>query len=261
MTIPLDHLVINTHFAIDQAAERFRGLGFTLTPRGYHSLGSCNHLMMFADHYLEIVGLPAGGGRIRQEILDSPVGIDGLVFATEDARRTARRLAEAGFVLQPVQDFSREVVSGDKSGLARFTTARLAPGEFPAGRVYFCQHHTREWVWRPEWLTHANGVAGITALTIITDDVMSTEQHYRRLGNTERQFALNIVDYAVFARLFAGLPLPAPGGDRFAAIHFQGGDLSRIARGAAALNLPLQWREGRLQVALPDLTTLLEFLP
>ncbi len=260
MGIPLDHLVINTHFAIEKTAERFQKLGFTLTPRGYHSLGSLNHLIMFADRYLEIVGLPTGTDPIRQELLDSPVGIDGLVFATGDARRTARRLDEAGFTLQPVQEFSREVISGDRHGLARFTTVRLAAGEFSAGRVYFCQHHTPEWVWRPEWLSHPNQVTGITALTIIAGDVMSAEQHYARLGNTAR-FRLNIVDEDVFARLFAGLPLPSPGRDRFAAIHFQGGDLTRIARDAEALALPLRWRDGRLQIALPDVTTLLEFIP
>lgn len=261
MTIPLDHLVINAHFATDGAARWFEALGFTLTPRGYHSLGSINHLMMFADRYLEIVGLPTDGGRLRQELLDSPKGIDGLVFATTDAKRTARGLADAGFRLQPVQDFSREVVSGDERGLARFTTVRLAAGTFPAGRVYFCQHHTPQWVWRPEWLGHENQVNGISGLTVISGDVMNSEQQYRRLGATDARFALNIVDYPVFARHFDGLPLPAAGRDMFAAIHFQGGDLTRIARGAEAQDLPLRWREGRLQVALPELSTLLEFLP
>lgn len=260
MSIALDHLVINTHFAIEPTADCFRRLGFTLTPRGYHSLGSLNYLMMFADRYLEVVGLPAGDGPIRQELLDSPAGIDGLVFATRDARRTARRLDEAGFALQPVQEFSREVASGDSHGLARFTTVRLAAGQFPAGRVYFCQHHTPEWVWRPEWLAHANQVAGIATLTIITDDVMLAEQRYGRLGVPER-FRLNLVDDDAFAQLFAGLPLPASGRERFAAIHFQGGDLPEIALAAAAMRLPLRWHDQRLQIALPALTTLLEFIP
>ncbi|WP_413728172.1 VOC family protein [Sodalis sp. RH19] len=261
MTLPLDHLVINTHFATERAAQWFRALGFTLTPRGYHSLGSINYLMMFADRYLEIVGLPTDGGRLRQELLDSPAGIDGLVFATRDAGGTARALADAGFALQPIQDFSREVASGDEHGLARFTTVRLAAGTFPAGRVYFCQHHTPEWVWRPEWLSHENQVQSITGLTVISGDVEHCGRQYRRLGDTGRDFALHIADYAAFARRFDGLPLPAAGREMFAAVHFLGGDLARIARGAEAQGLPLCWRAGRLQVALPELSTLLEFLP
>ena len=54
----LDHAVINVHFGMDRAEPLFQTLGFTLTPRGYHSLGSINHLMMFGTDYLELIGLP-----------------------------------------------------------------------------------------------------------------------------------------------------------------------------------------------------------
>jgi hypothetical protein len=40
MSLRLDHLVINCHFALDEVAQWFRALGFTLTPKGYHTLGS-----------------------------------------------------------------------------------------------------------------------------------------------------------------------------------------------------------------------------
>ena len=56
----LDHTVINVQFDMDRAEGLFRDLGFTLTPRGYHSLGSINHLMMFGTDYLELIGLPPG---------------------------------------------------------------------------------------------------------------------------------------------------------------------------------------------------------
>lgn len=55
----LDHIVIYVRFDIEMAEARFSELGFTQTPRGYHSLGSCNHLMMFGNDYLELVGVPA----------------------------------------------------------------------------------------------------------------------------------------------------------------------------------------------------------
>ena len=44
----LDHIVIDVRDRIDEAALRFGALGFQLTPRGYHSLGSSNHLAIFA---------------------------------------------------------------------------------------------------------------------------------------------------------------------------------------------------------------------
>src|SRR5438128_1659624 len=46
MTLPaatLDHVVINARDDMDRAADIYRRLGFTLTERGYHSLGSTNH--------------------------------------------------------------------------------------------------------------------------------------------------------------------------------------------------------------------------
>lgn len=40
----LDHAVINVADQLDSASARFRRLGFQLTERGHHSLGSSNHL-------------------------------------------------------------------------------------------------------------------------------------------------------------------------------------------------------------------------
>jgi hypothetical protein len=45
--------VINALFDMDGAAALTSRLGFTLTPRGFHSRGSINHLMVFEGHYLE----------------------------------------------------------------------------------------------------------------------------------------------------------------------------------------------------------------
>ena len=44
----LDHVVIDVRDRMDEAARVFARLGFQLTPRGYHTLGSTNHLAMFA---------------------------------------------------------------------------------------------------------------------------------------------------------------------------------------------------------------------
>jgi len=71
MTFRLDHLVINVLFDMDRAAALMSQLGFTLTPRGFHSLGSINHLMVFESHYLELVGLPSGTEVLRRDVLES----------------------------------------------------------------------------------------------------------------------------------------------------------------------------------------------
>ncbi|MBT7732591.1 MAG: VOC family protein, partial [Rhodospirillaceae bacterium] len=56
----LDHVVINVRADMDVAEATFRDLDFTVTPRGYHTLGSINHLMIFETDYLELIGIPEG---------------------------------------------------------------------------------------------------------------------------------------------------------------------------------------------------------
>src|ERR1700744_5903962 len=87
----LDHVVVNVRDRIDEAADTYRRLGFTLPPRGYHTLGSVNHLAMFGTDYLELIAVKPGEDR-RLELLSSPTGLDGLVFGTEDAMATFKLL-------------------------------------------------------------------------------------------------------------------------------------------------------------------------
>jgi Glyoxalase-like domain len=155
MTLALDHIVINTLFDMDRAADMMSQLGFTLTPRGYHSLGSINHLMMFERDYLELIGLPSGTDVLRKEILESPRGLDGLVFKANDIDASERTLRESGLAMLEARSFSRPVTIEGVEHLARFRTVRTAPEMFEAGRVYYCQHYTPELVWHRPWMSHA----------------------------------------------------------------------------------------------------------
>jgi hypothetical protein len=174
----LDHVVVNAMFDIDAAAACFAELGFALTPRGYHSLGSVNHLMMFGDHYLELVGLPSGSVRLRREILESRLGIDGLVFGTDDARATYARLSAAHIRATEPQSFSRPVEIDGVEQVAKFATTRLEPGELSAGRVYFCEHLTPQWVFRDEWTRHPNRATRLAELVVVSADPPGEAQRY-----------------------------------------------------------------------------------
>src|SRR5262245_6817321 len=93
MTLPaatLDHVVINARDDMDRAADTYRRLGFTLTERGYHSLGSINHLAMFGTDYLELIALPKGATTGRMDLLTFPFGLNGLVFGSEDSAEIGR---------------------------------------------------------------------------------------------------------------------------------------------------------------------------
>jgi hypothetical protein len=176
----LDHVVIDVRDRIDEAMHCFHSLGFQLTPRGRHTLGSVNHLAMFATDYLELLGF-AGGGAIRPEIMRFPVGLNGLVFKTADADLVHGEAAAAGLPILPVQSFSRPVALDSGTQDARFRTTRLDPAQVAMGRVYFCEHQTPELVWRPEWQTHPNGALGIARMVIATADPQGTAGLFRRL--------------------------------------------------------------------------------
>ncbi|MDE2335136.1 MAG: VOC family protein [Rhodospirillales bacterium] len=168
LTPTIDHVVINVHDAMDAAEARFRALGFTLTPRGHHTLGSINHLATFGTDYLELIGAPEQSRRL--DILAWPTGLNGLVFASENAAATEQALTDAGVAHEPPGSFSRPVATPLGARDASFTTVRLRSETTPAGRLYFCQHHTRGLVWDDAWRNHPNGAIGVAEVIVAAHD-------------------------------------------------------------------------------------------
>ena len=177
----LDHVVINVRDRIDEGADTFRRLGFTLTPRGYHTLGSMNHLAMFGTDYLELIAAPPGDTQ-RPEIMEAAEGLNGLVFGTEDSAATYAAMQQAGVPVLPPGEFSRPVTLPDGTTRdAVFRTVRLVPGTVAAGRLYFCHHFTRDLVWRDEWRHHANGATGVVRAVIAAADPSELGALFRRM--------------------------------------------------------------------------------
>src|ERR1700688_4341476 len=55
-----DHAVINVEDDLDKAVALFTRFGFHFTDRGHHSHGSSNHLAVFGDTFLELLGYEQG---------------------------------------------------------------------------------------------------------------------------------------------------------------------------------------------------------
>ncbi len=161
----IDHVVVNVRQRMAEAADLYRRLGFALTPRGHHTLGSINHLAMFGPDYLELLGLPPGSAD-RMEVMDWPEGLTGIAFATEDADAVHAALSAAGAPVQPPLAFSRPVELPSGARDAAFRVVRVTPAATPAGRLFFCQHLTRGLVWRDEWRHQPNGTLGIVGVVI-----------------------------------------------------------------------------------------------
>ena len=176
----LDHVVVDVRDRMDEAAETYRALGFWLTPRGHHTLGSMNHLAMFATDYLELLGFGEGSAG-RPELAPFPIGLNGLVFKTADAAATYAHAQSAGLPILPVQAFSRPVELDGAKKDATFRTTRLDPTKIAMGRVYFCEHLTPELVWRPDWQRHPNGARAISRVVVATPDPRRTSALFRAL--------------------------------------------------------------------------------
>lgn len=245
LTLPvatLDHVVVNVRDRMDAASALYRRLGFTLTPRGHHTLGSINHLAMFGTDYLELIGAPADDR--RTDLLGWPEGLNGLVWGTEDAEALHATLAEAGVAALPPGQFSRPVELPDgRIADAEFRTLRLPNETTPAGRLYFCQHFTRDLVWRDAWRRHANGTLGVEAAVIAAADPDRLGGLFAQMFGADavsaiaggRRLLLGLSRFDVvhpdqLARLYGDAAPPAGGRDEFmAALVLRTASLDRAA--------------------------------
>ena len=166
----IDHAVINTAGRIDDAVDQFARLGFRLTPRGFHSTGSVNHLMMFGPDYLELIGVPPENAALRPELAGRPRGLNAIAFATDSAAGAHTALAQAKFMPQPLKSLSRPVAIDDAVQDARFALVALPPETVSWGRLFICEHLTRELVWRDGLRNHPNGAREITRITVVVPD-------------------------------------------------------------------------------------------
>ena len=169
----LDHVAINVKESMDESYQLFSELGFTLTPRGYHSLGSINHSMVFKNDYLELIGTPKGKPITRPELKKAKIGINGLVFRSNNITRTYQHLLNMKMSDIPPRKFSRPVMINGNKKEAVFETVSIKEDVFKAGRIYFCSHLTSNLVWIPEYMSHKNNVLGITEITVIDNNPLS----------------------------------------------------------------------------------------
>jgi hypothetical protein len=271
----LDHVVINARDDMDRAADIYRRLGFTLTERGYHSLGSMNHLAMFGTDYLELIALPRGASSGRIDLLDYPLGLNGLVFGSEDSTATYQALAKAGVPVEPPMEFTRPVTVDGAQRDARFRTVRVKTGVVPYGRVYYCHHFTRDLVWRDEWRHHANGVVAVVRALIVESDPAAGAKLYsdmfgadavRELAHGRRvvigNSRLDVVTETALKEAFgAAVPDAHERKAYMAGLTFRTVSLAKVARALRVGKIDFVQSPGRMIVpAREALNAALEFI-
>jgi len=271
----LDHAVINARFDMDRAEAIYEDLGFSLTKRGYHSHGSINHLMMFGDNFLELIGLPPGGEHQRPYIAEAPIGINGLVFKSPDVDAVYSHLRTLGMDGDPPNAFSRPVKLPDGEYPARFKTVTVRSDVFPGGRVYFCEHGTPHLVWRPEWQTHANGVAAISEFVVVSENFRDEAGNFANLLNSEVNgdseslgvplsgSRITVLSPAFYLNRYGELASSMAGRlSIFGAVVFQTNGLEAVRKAIAQATSPITVTDGPDRVVIHDTTfdSILEFI-
>ena len=190
--LTLDHIA---HFVphMDVAAPALEKLGFTLTPFSAQShrlepggpllpAGTGNRCIMLKRGYLECLA-PTGDTPVANQLrtaIQRYVGVHSIIFGTGAADADHARLAREGFSpLEPIA-LQRQLMTQDGEHTARFTVVRVAPGTMPEGRIQYCQHHTPEFVWQPQWVQHANRATALTAVILCMDDPAEAAARYGR---------------------------------------------------------------------------------
>jgi Glyoxalase-like domain len=191
--IGIDHAVVVVK-DLDAAAETWKQLGFTLSPRGTHSakMGSGNYTIMLDPDYIELLGVlneTEHNAPTRAFLARRGEGIERIAFTAIDSAAGAEEIRSHGFEPIGPIDFERPVPLPDGTlSAAKFRVFQWPVDEAPGGlRIFACQHKTRESVWIPELMTHANGAKQLKQALVVTPDPASDAAHMSRLIDREGQ--------------------------------------------------------------------------
>jgi hypothetical protein len=185
--IGIDHAVVVVG-DLDKADENWKRLGFTVSPRGTHSakMGSGNATIMLDPDYIELLGVlveTEHNAPTRAFLAKRGEGIERIAFTAVDSAAGAEEIRARGYDPVGPTDFERPVTMPDGSlSAARFRIFQWPIAEAPGGlRIFACQHKTRETVWIPELMNHANGAKRLKQVLVVSPEAAQDAAHLARM--------------------------------------------------------------------------------
>lgn len=270
----LDHV---GHFVADReaASAALARAGFAPTPPSIQvnpdpaggpprPTGTGNVCAMLRGGYLEVLfktaDTPLGGehdaARQRYD------GLHLVAFAVADAAGAHRRLAAAGFPLQPLVSMQRPVATAAGPDIAAFEVVRVVPGVMPEGRVQVLRHLTEQTVWQPRWLDHPNGAERLAGLAIVVADPDEAAARFARFTGRQAQHSaegrrigldrgtLELVSPQAWRARWPSVPIPSLPFMGECTVAVASLDRARACLAAGGL-APLAQPAGRLAVPFP----------
>src|SRR3954468_21239548 len=185
--VGIDHAVVVVK-DLDNAAENWKRLGFTVSPRGTHSarMGSGNYTIMLDPDYMELLGILVEtdhNAPTRAFLAERGEGIERIAFTAVDSAAGAEEIRSRGYEPVGPVDFERPVMMPDGSlSAAKFRIFQWPVAEAPGGlRIFACQHKTRETVWIPELMNHANGAKRLKQVLVVSPQPEQDAAHLGRM--------------------------------------------------------------------------------
>lgn len=177
----IDHIVLCVR-DLQAARDRFRSMGFTLTPPATHPFGTSNSLAQLRSSFIELLTVTEPG-RIpphtderfsfaahNADFLSRGEGMSMLVISSEDARADEARWRKAGLTtFEPVY-FERGAKLPDGSdATVAFTIAFVLNQEMPDAVFFCCQQHAPEAFWQPEYQRHPNRCTDFAFVVLVAE--------------------------------------------------------------------------------------------
>jgi catechol 2,3-dioxygenase-like lactoylglutathione lyase family enzyme len=179
----IDHVV---HASRDLAAQAafYRKLGFTLGARNHHPWGTENHIIQFADHFIELISRGAGfrapvdmdphtfsfAGFVSQQ-LEKCEGVSMLALQTKDASADRKQFKSVGLGDFESFHFERKGKRADGADShVAFTLAFAHSKLMPDIGFFTCQQHFPEEFYSAQLQAHANGAIGVSGIVIVAEN-------------------------------------------------------------------------------------------
>jgi hypothetical protein len=208
-------------------------------------MGSANTTIMLDPDYIELLGVlveTEHNAPTRNFLASRGEGIERIAFTAVDSAAGAEEIRARGYEAVGPVDFERPVKMPDGSlSAAKFRIFLWPIAEAPGGlRIFACQHKTRETVWIPELMQHANGAKRLKQVLVVSPEAAKDAAHLARM-----------IDRDVRAEADGAIAVPS-GSDRADFIFLSKGQLSRRYPAIPLAGLPERGGAG-LVLATSDL--------
>lgn len=171
---------------VQEAIEKYRKLGFSMSPRMFHSMGTSNSIVVFERDYMELIG---DFDSIRDAELAAKMrpsfGKDGIAFLglyTDGIYEDISEIERAGLRPEPIRRYSRSVdLPSGEQDLVEFSVSGVFNNEARAISMFLCEQHRPELVWVDEWMRHKNTVYRIIGITYVADNPLLHRQYLEKV--------------------------------------------------------------------------------